>query len=46
MSLVAAGETDHPVVKRGAEFLSVSHRADGSWAIDTNLRYLGSPRFR
>jgi len=37
MSLVAAGETSHIVVERGAEFLKRSHRDDGSWAIDTNL---------
>jgi squalene-hopene/tetraprenyl-beta-curcumene cyclase len=37
MSLVAAGETDHPVVSRGLGFLRRSVRADGSWAIDSNL---------
>lgn len=37
MSLVAAGEVDHPVVRRGIEFLSRSVRPDGSWPIDTNL---------
>ena len=37
MSLVAAGETTHPVVDRGVEFLDHSARADGSWPIDTNL---------
>ncbi|MCY4073923.1 MAG: hypothetical protein OXH04_00675, partial [Acidobacteria bacterium] len=37
MSLVAAGETAHPVVDRGVEFLERSVRADGSWPIDTNL---------
>ncbi len=37
MSLVAAGETSHIVVERGAEFLKRSHRDDGSWAIDSNL---------
>ena len=37
MSLVAAGESTHPVVDRGVEFLERSVRADGSWPIDTNL---------
>ena len=37
MSLVAAGETSHPVVARGIDFLERSARADGSWPIDTNL---------
>ena len=37
MSLVAAGETSHPVVGPGIAFLERSARADGSWPIDTNL---------
>ncbi len=37
MSLVAAGETSHPVVAPGIAFLKRSARADGSWPIDTNL---------
>ena len=37
MSLVAAGETAHPVVAPGIAFLERSARADGSWPIDTNL---------
>ena len=37
MSLVAAGESTHPVVERGVAFLERSVRADGSWPIDTNL---------
>lgn len=37
MSLVAAGETSHPVVAPGIAFLERSARADGSWPIDTNL---------
>jgi squalene-hopene/tetraprenyl-beta-curcumene cyclase len=37
MSLVGAGLADSPVVSRGIEFLVHSARADGSWAIDTNL---------
>jgi squalene-hopene/tetraprenyl-beta-curcumene cyclase len=37
MALVAAGEKDHPVVKKAAEFLLDTVRPDGSWPIDTNL---------
>jgi squalene-hopene/tetraprenyl-beta-curcumene cyclase len=37
MSLVASGQVDHPVVRRGVDFLIRSARNDGSWAIDTNL---------
>src|SRR5262249_55081975 len=37
MSLVGAGNLDHPVVRQGIEFLIRSVRADGSWPIDTNL---------
>jgi squalene-hopene/tetraprenyl-beta-curcumene cyclase len=37
MALVAAGESDHPVVKKSVEFLLRTVRADGSWPIDTNL---------
>ncbi len=37
MALVSAGEKDHPVVKKGVEFLMNTVRADGSWPIDTNL---------
>jgi squalene-hopene/tetraprenyl-beta-curcumene cyclase len=37
MSLVAAGQTDHPVVARGVDFLLRVRRPDGSWAIDSNL---------
>jgi squalene-hopene/tetraprenyl-beta-curcumene cyclase len=37
MSLAAAGLPKHIVAKRGADFLSASMRAEGSWAIDTNL---------
>jgi squalene-hopene/tetraprenyl-beta-curcumene cyclase len=39
MSLAGAGRSDHPVARRGLEFLSKSLRADGSWAIDTNLSH-------
>ena len=37
MSLVASGRRDHPVVRKGVEFLRRSARPDGSWPIDTNL---------
>ncbi len=37
MSLAACGRADHPVVRRGVEFLCCSVRPDGSWPIDTNL---------
>ncbi len=39
MSLAGAGRSDHPAARRGLEFLSKSLRADGSWAIDTNLSH-------
>lgn len=37
MSLAGSGKADHPVVKRGREFLLNSAQPDGSWKIDTNL---------
>ncbi|MDP7012062.1 MAG: prenyltransferase/squalene oxidase repeat-containing protein [Verrucomicrobiota bacterium] len=37
MSLASSGLADHPVVKKGIEFLLNSARDDGSWPIDTNL---------
>jgi squalene-hopene/tetraprenyl-beta-curcumene cyclase len=37
MSLVAAGYSRSPVVKKGVDFLCRSVRDDGSWAIDSNL---------
>ena len=37
MSLASIGRTDHPVVRKGVEFLVDSVREDGSWPIDTNL---------
>jgi squalene-hopene/tetraprenyl-beta-curcumene cyclase len=37
MSLVAAGEAQHEVVRHGVDFLRASVRPDGSWPIDTNL---------
>lgn len=37
MSLIVAGQADHPVARKGLDFLERSVRADGSWPIDTNL---------
>jgi squalene-hopene/tetraprenyl-beta-curcumene cyclase len=37
MSLASMGLVDHPVVRRGVEFLLTTVRADGSWPIDSNL---------
>jgi len=37
MSLASIGETQHPIVRQGVEFLLASVRANGSWPIDTNL---------
>jgi squalene-hopene/tetraprenyl-beta-curcumene cyclase len=37
MSLAGSGQVNHPVTKRGEDFLASSQRADGSWPIDTNL---------
>ena len=37
MSLASMGLAEHPVARKGAEFLRASARVDGSWAIDTNL---------
>lgn len=37
MSLAGSGQVNHPVAKRGVEFLVASQRTDGSWPIDTNL---------
>ncbi|HEY3969685.1 MAG TPA: prenyltransferase/squalene oxidase repeat-containing protein [Planctomycetaceae bacterium] len=37
MSLAGMGRADHPVVRRGVDFLMRSVRSDGSWPIDTNL---------
>ena len=37
MALATAGNGDHPVARKGVEFLRASVQADGSWAIDTNL---------
>jgi squalene-hopene/tetraprenyl-beta-curcumene cyclase len=37
LSLAACGLADHPVAKKGVEFLVNSVRPDGSWPIDSNL---------
>ncbi len=37
MSLAAMRRSDHPVTRRGVDFLKASIRPDGSWPIDTNL---------
>lgn len=37
MSLAGMGHVDHPVVKKGLEFIEASVRPNGSWPIDTNL---------
>ncbi len=37
MSLAGMGLVDHPVVKKGVQFILDSVRDDGSWPIDTNL---------
>lgn len=37
MSLAGMGQGQHPVARRGSEFLRHAARADGSWPIDTNL---------
>ncbi len=37
MSLASMGLSEHPVARRGVEFLKDSVRPDGSWPIDTNL---------
>lgn len=37
LSLVGAGEVDHPVVARALDFLRGSQRDDGAWPIDIDL---------
>ena len=37
MSLAGSDLRDHPVARKGVDFLKVSAREDGSWPIDTNL---------
>src|SRR5205823_13797872 len=36
-SMASMGVGSHGVARKGVDFLSASARADGSWAIDTNL---------
>jgi len=37
MSLAGSGQAQHPVTRKGVEFLLAAQRGDGSWPIDTNL---------
>jgi squalene-hopene/tetraprenyl-beta-curcumene cyclase len=37
LSLASIGLAEHPVARKGAQFLAQSVRPDGSWPIDTNL---------
>jgi squalene-hopene/tetraprenyl-beta-curcumene cyclase len=37
LSLASIGLADHPVARKGADFIVQSVRPDGSWPIDTNL---------
>jgi len=37
MSLAGMGRAEHPVAKKGLQFIIDSVRPDGSWPIDTNL---------
>ncbi|MBV9123555.1 MAG: squalene--hopene cyclase [Planctomycetes bacterium] len=37
LSLASIGLAEHPVAKRGVQFLVQAVRPDGSWAIDSNL---------
>jgi squalene-hopene/tetraprenyl-beta-curcumene cyclase len=37
MSLASIGLAEHPVTRKGVEFLVASVRPDGSWPIDSNL---------
>jgi squalene-hopene/tetraprenyl-beta-curcumene cyclase len=37
LSLAGMGMAEHPVTRKGAEFIVRSVRPDGSWPIDTNL---------
>ena len=37
MSLAGCGLADHPVARKGVEFIQSSVRTDGSWPIDTHL---------
>ena len=37
MSLTSIGRAEHPIVRRGVEFLLSTVRSDGSWPVDANL---------
>lgn len=37
LALSSTGKSNHPVVRKCVDFIVSSHRADGSWPIDTNL---------
>jgi squalene-hopene/tetraprenyl-beta-curcumene cyclase len=37
LSLASVGLAEHPVARKGVEFLVTSVRSDGSWPIDSNL---------
>src|SRR5205085_2431359 len=37
LSLAGTGRADHPVARRGVEFLARAVRPDGGWPIDSNL---------
>ena len=37
MSLASIGQAEHPVVRKGLQFLAETVRDDGSWPIDVNL---------
>jgi squalene-hopene/tetraprenyl-beta-curcumene cyclase len=37
LSLASIGQGDHPVARKGVQFILDSVRPDGSWPIDTNL---------
>jgi squalene-hopene/tetraprenyl-beta-curcumene cyclase len=42
MSLAGSGRADHPVARKGIEFLRSSRLADGSWPIDVDLATWGT----
>lgn len=42
MSLASIGQANHPVARRGVQFLLDSARPDGAWPIDTNLATWGT----
>lgn len=37
IAMIGAGHVEHPVVRKGIDFLLDTFRQDGSWAIDTHL---------